>query len=137
MSDPDPSLNVVLSICGPAHPGSHEVPFHNTSAQYIGLESRHLTDKMSFTSIPILDMSLANDPKTKPAFLADLRDALMDVGFLYLKNVGIPDELFAEVIQQGRAFFGVPLEEKYRLKPSLSSLLVAWVVQHSPDSQCV
>jgi isopenicillin N synthase-like dioxygenase len=67
---------------------------------------------MSFTSIPILDMALANDPATKPAFLSDLRHALLEVGFLYLKNVGIPDQLFQEVIQEGKAFFDIPLEEK-------------------------
>lgn len=68
---------------------------------------------MSFTSIPILDMALANDPATKAAFLSDLRHALLEVGFLYLKNVGIPHELFQQVIKEGRAFFDIPMEEKY------------------------
>lgn len=68
---------------------------------------------MSFTSIPILDLALAKDPATKPAFLSDLRHALMEVGFLYLKNVGIPDELFQQVIKEGKAFFDIPTEEKY------------------------
>jgi len=67
---------------------------------------------MSFTSIPILDLATAKDPATKPAFLAELRHALMEVGFLYLKNVGIPDEEFQEVIKQGKAFFDIPEEEK-------------------------
>lgn len=67
---------------------------------------------MSFTSIPILDLQLARDPSTKPEFLKQLRHALMEVGFLYLKNVGISDELFQEVIKQGIAFFDIPLEEK-------------------------
>ena len=68
---------------------------------------------MSFTSIPVLDMALASHPETKPAFLADLRHALMEVGFLYLRNVGIPDELFKKVAEQGRIFFDIPTEEKY------------------------
>lgn len=67
---------------------------------------------MSFKEIPILDLALASDPATKPAFLADLRHALMEVGFLYLKNVGISDELFDRVIQEGRLFFDIPREEK-------------------------
>jgi len=67
---------------------------------------------MSFTSIPILDLSLAKDPATKPAFLTDLRHALMEVGFLYLKNVGISDETFQQLIQEGKAFFDIPEEEK-------------------------
>ena len=68
---------------------------------------------MSFTSIPVLDLSLADDRATKPAFLADLRHALLEVGFLYLKNVGISDDFFNQVISEGRAFFDIPTEEKY------------------------
>lgn len=67
---------------------------------------------MSFTSVPILDLALARDPATKPEFLNQLRDALLEVGFLYLKNAGIPDELFQQVIGQAKAFFEIPMEEK-------------------------
>lgn len=67
---------------------------------------------MSFKSIPVLDLALADDPATRPAFLTDLREALMEVGFLYIKNVGISDELFQKVVSLGRAFFDIPLEEK-------------------------
>ncbi|KAK8016417.1 2OG-Fe(II) oxygenase [Apiospora rasikravindrae] len=71
---------------------------------------------MSFTEIPILDLALARDQATKPGFLADLRHALMEVGFLYLKNVGISDELFARVIKEGRSFFDIPTEEKLKIE---------------------
>lgn len=37
----------------------------------------------------------------------------MEIGFLYLKNAGIPDELFQRVIKEGKAFFDIPTEEKY------------------------
>lgn len=67
---------------------------------------------MSFTEIPILDLSLAENPETKPQFLSDLRHALMEVGFMYIKNVGIPDALFEQVVSEGKAFFDIPLEEK-------------------------
>ncbi|KAG8159808.1 hypothetical protein KVR01_010445 [Diaporthe batatas] len=71
---------------------------------------------MSFTSIPVLDLALADDPATKPAFLGDLRAALLEVGFLYIKNVGIPAELFERVISLGRAFFDIPMEEKLKIE---------------------
>jgi len=67
---------------------------------------------MSFTSIPILDLAASKDPATKPQFLEELRHALMEVGFLYLKNVGIEDELFQKVIELGKGFFDIPEEEK-------------------------
>ncbi|OAA54980.1 2og-Fe oxygenase family protein [Niveomyces insectorum RCEF 264] len=95
---------------------------------------------MSFTSIPVLDLSLADDPATKPAFLADLRNALIEVGFFYVKNVGVPDELYDRVIEQGRAFFDIPLEEKLKIEmknaPSflgysrLSAEITAGAVDH-------
>ncbi|CEJ88884.1 Putative Naringenin 3-dioxygenase [[Torrubiella] hemipterigena] len=71
---------------------------------------------MSFTSIPILDLHLARDPATKAEFLTQLRHALMEVGFLYLKNVGISDELVQKVIEHGKAFFDIPLEEKLKIE---------------------
>ncbi|KAM0667514.1 hypothetical protein ACQRIU_003379 [Beauveria bassiana] len=71
---------------------------------------------MSFTSIPILDLAEAKDSATKPEFLRQLRHALMEVGFLYLKNVGIPDSLFEQVIEQGKAFFDIPEEEKLKIE---------------------
>ncbi|KAI0874892.1 hypothetical protein GGS24DRAFT_489693 [Hypoxylon argillaceum] len=71
---------------------------------------------MSFTSIPILDLAQSRDPATKPQFLAELRHALMEVGFLYLKNVGIPETLWQEVISEGRGFFDIPREEKLKIE---------------------
>ncbi len=85
---------------------------------------------MSFDSIPILDLSQAKDPATKPQFLDELRHALLEVGFLYLKNVGIPEELTQKVIKEGVAFFDLPMEEKsvflplylhYMLTPALQT----------------
>ena len=77
---------------------------------------------MSFDSIPILDLSQAKDPATKPQFLDELRHALLEVGFLYLKNVGIPEELTQKVIKEGVAFFDLPMEEKYIFPPLSTSL---------------
>lgn len=67
---------------------------------------------MSFTAIPILDLALAKDPSTKPQFLEELRHALLEVGFLYLRNVGIPEELTKSVVREGIGFFDLPDEEK-------------------------
>lgn len=71
---------------------------------------------MSFSSIPILDLSLARSPETKPQLLADLRHALLEVGFLYIKNTGIPPDLVAEVIRLGKAFFDLPEEKKLEVE---------------------
>lgn len=71
---------------------------------------------MSFSSIPILDLSEARDPATKPAFLDSLRHALLEVGFLYIKNTGVDDKLIQGVIEEGRRFFELPDEKKLEVE---------------------
>lgn len=71
---------------------------------------------MPFTEIPILDLDLARLNDTKAEFLASLREALLNVGFLYLKNAGIEQELYDEVCKEGISFFDLPDEEKLRIE---------------------
>lgn len=71
---------------------------------------------MAFNSIPILDLSLARHANTKPSFLQSLRSALLEVGFLYIKNTGIDDELIEHVIAQGKAFFDLPEDKKLEVQ---------------------
>lgn len=71
---------------------------------------------MAFQEIPILDMSLARDDSSKPEFLKQLQDALLHVGFLYIKNTGIDQELYDQVCEQGIRFFDLPDDEKLRIE---------------------
>ncbi|KAJ8066641.1 hypothetical protein OCU04_005689 [Sclerotinia nivalis] len=96
---------------------------------------------MSFTNIPILDLSLARAPETKPEFLNQLRHALLEVGFLYLKNIGIAQELIDDVVEEGVKFFDLPLEEKTKIQmvnaPSFLgySPLSAEITAHAIDQR--
>ncbi|EME46692.1 hypothetical protein DOTSEDRAFT_70632 [Dothistroma septosporum NZE10] len=65
-----------------------------------------------FKEIPILDLCLARAAETKPGFLKQLRDALLTVGFLYIKNTGIDQEFYDKVCHEGIKFFDLPAEEK-------------------------
>lgn len=70
---------------------------------------------MSFNSIPVIDLSLAFDPQTKPQFLADLRNALINVGFMILVNYeqyGPSPQDFANIKQQTINFFALPDDVK-------------------------
>ncbi|KAL8923830.1 MAG: hypothetical protein Q9208_004391 [Pyrenodesmia sp. 3 TL-2023] len=78
---------------------------------------------MAFSSIPVLDFSLARNPDTKEPFLDSLRHALLEVGFLYIKNIGISDALIKDVINQGRAFFDLPEEKKLEVQMKNMSTL--------------
>lgn len=71
---------------------------------------------MAFQQIPTLDLSLARDPQTKLAFLQQLQDALLNVGFLYIKNTGIDQNLYDTVCDEGIRFFDLPDEEKLRVE---------------------
>ena len=70
----------------------------------------------NFSSIPILDYSRSTDPSTKPSFLADLRNALTNVGFYYLKNHPIPQEDIDTVVSFVPRFFDLPAAEKERIR---------------------
>ncbi|KAG7191804.1 uncharacterized protein KQ657_002769 [Scheffersomyces spartinae] len=70
---------------------------------------------MSFKDIPILDVRLAQDPNTKDQFFAQLRHALVEVGFLVITNfytLGIDKENFDEIEQAAVDFFRLPDEIK-------------------------
>ena len=71
---------------------------------------------MSFSQIPVLDLSLAREEGTKADFLSQLRDALLKVGFFYLSNTGISQDVFDRVCKEGIAFFDLPDEEKLRIE---------------------
>jgi len=71
---------------------------------------------MAFQEIPILDLSLARDEESKPELLRQLRDALLNVGFLYIKNAGIDQELYDCVCNEGIRFFDLPQEDKLKIE---------------------
>ncbi|KAL4915816.1 hypothetical protein BDW62DRAFT_212387 [Aspergillus aurantiobrunneus] len=70
----------------------------------------------SFTAIPVLDYSLSAFPDTKPAFLADLRNALVNVGFFYLVNAPIAPKIRDGIVEQCQALFDLPLEKKLEIE---------------------
>ncbi|KAF2713621.1 Clavaminate synthase-like protein [Pleomassaria siparia CBS 279.74] len=79
-----------------------------------------------FTEIPILPLSHALNPTTKPAFLASLRSALLNVGFLYLSETGIPDSLIRHVIDECGNFFDLPDHEKERIEMKNQKSFLGW-----------
>lgn len=73
--------------------------------------------QFSFSEVPTLKLSDARDPATKPAFLASLRHALLNVGFLYISDTGIPQAMIDDVIRQCHDFFEVlSKEEKLQIE---------------------
>ncbi|CUS25222.1 LAQU0S38e00122g1_1 [Lachancea quebecensis] len=66
---------------------------------------------MSFTQIPILRLTDAFNTDTKPHFLNSLRDALINVGFLFITNFeehGPSKQDFEDIKTQAVEFFSLP-----------------------------
>ncbi len=71
---------------------------------------------MSITSLPVLDLSLAQNPDTAEQFRTQLREATHEVGFFYLVGHGIPDELQRRLLDVAREFFALPTAEKLAIE---------------------
>ncbi|KAK7420578.1 hypothetical protein QQZ08_010337 [Neonectria magnoliae] len=74
-----------------------------------------------FTQIPILDLSLSDDPAALPDLLSRLKTALTEVGFLYIANHGVPPSVTADLVHLLPALFALPAEAK-----------AAIALEHSP-----
>lgn len=70
----------------------------------------------NFSSIPVLDYSLLSSPGTRPQFIAQLRHALVNVGFLYLSNPPVSPDDIASVIDYIPRLFALPQEEKDKIR---------------------
>jgi isopenicillin N synthase-like dioxygenase len=64
-----------------------------------------------FQEVPILDWSLS-DGETRSQFLIRLRHAIINVGFLYLRNHPVPKEVVQEVKSYIPKLFAIPQAEK-------------------------
>ena len=67
-------------------------------------------------SIPVVDLAdfLSGDSDKKTSFVKALGEAYETVGFVAVKNHGIPDALIAAQYDQVQQFFSLPLEKKLK-----------------------
>jgi isopenicillin N synthase-like dioxygenase len=65
-------------------------------------------------AIPVVNLAdfSSGDPELKKAFVNQLGKAYEDVGFVAVKNHGIPDELIADLYKYVQQFFSLPLDAK-------------------------
>jgi len=67
------------------------------------------------STIPILDLHHTLSPNLKPDLLTQLRDALFNIGFLYIKNHDIPPETISNLTNLVPSLFDLPDSSKQRL----------------------
>jgi isopenicillin N synthase-like dioxygenase len=65
-------------------------------------------------AIPSVDLAefLSGDPVRKAAFVQELGKAYEEVGFVAVKNHGVPDELIADLYKYVQEFFSLPSDQK-------------------------
>jgi isopenicillin N synthase-like dioxygenase len=71
-------------------------------------------------AIPVVNLAdfISGDPQLRQKFVNDLGKAYEEVGFVAVKNHGIPDSLIADLYKYVQQFFAMPLEKKkgYEIK---------------------
>lgn len=67
-------------------------------------------------SIPVVDLAdfLSGDNELKSAFVESLGKAYEEVGFVAVKNHGVPDSLIADIYEYVQQFFSLPSEQKLK-----------------------
>ncbi len=72
---------------------------------------------MAFEEIPIIDFApmFGTDSAAKHALAAELRHACTEIGFFYIKNHGVPQDLIDATFAECPRFFGLPQDEKMRI----------------------
>ncbi|MFD9489677.1 isopenicillin N synthase family dioxygenase [Streptomyces sp. NPDC059991] len=67
------------------------------------------------TSLPVVDLSQADDPATRDAFREGLHRAARDTGFFHLTGHGIDDADVARILGLTREFFSLPEADRLAL----------------------
>lgn len=74
-------------------------------------EHSRMEEKCSTVKLPIIDLSAPDRISTA----ATLRQVCIDVGFFYIVNHGVDQDLLRSLFEGSKKFFSLPLEEKMRL----------------------
>ncbi|KAG0047537.1 hypothetical protein BGZ83_007418 [Gryganskiella cystojenkinii] len=71
----------------------------------------------SASSVKVKTLSLADfhNPSTRPQFLREMRQSLMEMGTFYIKDHGIKTEMTTEAMKTVQEYFSLPLEEKKKM----------------------
>ncbi|PBB84323.1 2-oxoglutarate and iron-dependent oxygenase domain-containing protein [Mesorhizobium sp. WSM3876] len=99
----------------------------------VGLVAK-LDDKLrakreSFDKIPVVDIAPLLDGSDKQAVAKQIRWALSNTGFMYVKNHGIARDFVDSVFDVSRRFFELPMSEKMDLHVSQSDVALRGYIE--------
>src|SRR5256885_850960 len=77
----------------------------------------------AFTEIPVIDIgpSFSSLLSERKQVAARVYDACVRVGFFYVKNHGVPDDVLDDVFSAAKEFFALPIEDKMAIEVSKSA----------------
>ncbi|PFH49506.1 hypothetical protein AMATHDRAFT_147566 [Amanita thiersii Skay4041] len=58
----------------------------------------------------------SSDTNIRQVLAKQVRDACINVGFFYVKNHGIPEDVIGDVVEMSKRFFDLPLESKMKIE---------------------
>lgn len=79
------------------------------------VDARLASKQTSFSEIPIIDIAKLLDGSDPQVVAVQVRDACENVGFMYIKNHGVPKTLIEQMYAMTKIFFELPLEAKQRI----------------------
>jgi isopenicillin N synthase-like dioxygenase len=78
--------------------------------------TKNIYANYKMVTIPIIDLAaFSQDNTTKPTVVKEIYQACHEIGFMYLQNHGISQELIEQVFTQSQSFFNLPLAVKQQL----------------------
>lgn len=66
----------------------------------------------TFSSIPVIDLSLSSSPTSHGVLLEQLRHAVTCIGFLYISNHGVSEAVINDLVDAMRVLFHISDQEK-------------------------
>jgi isopenicillin N synthase-like dioxygenase len=89
-----------------------------------------------FDSIPLIDFGAMHGgtPEAKRRVASQIRDACTNVGFFYVANHGVPQELISEMFAECPRFFDLPLERKMLWHVKRSSHFLGYVAMRDENA---
>ncbi|KAG0320700.1 hypothetical protein BG000_003478 [Podila horticola] len=77
--------------------------------------NQNKSSKTSTPTIKTLSLQDFNCPSTRPQFLKDMRESLMEIGTFYIKDHGISSNMTQGAMKTVQDYFALPLEEKKKM----------------------
>ena len=71
--------------------------------------------RLDFSEIPVIDIGPLVEGKNPPSTVDALGRACSDIGFVYIRNHGLPRHLIADLVEQAAMFFSRPMPEKMKI----------------------